>query len=278
MLNQLWLSSSTHTQLCAKNSEVKVKLGLPIMATTPVKDKSSTKLRSAKGIATMQACTAITDQMYAIPVLMSGLGSLVLSEQEINLIDMHHKETLRCLLRLQQNTPRSVTYFMAGCLPGSALLHLRQLSLFGMITRLQGSLLYQHASNISSYNTISNKSWFHQIRKWCLLYGLPHPQELLSSPLSKAGFKTLVKKKVICYWETLLRAEAQPKLSLEYFKPSFMSLTSSHPMFTTAGSSPAKVSMALVQSSLQFSYMEKKSWIISTRSLAPGFMFFTEKD
>jgi hypothetical protein len=209
---------------------------------------------------------------------MSGLGSLVLSEQEINLIDMHHKETLRCLLRLQQNTPRSVTYFMAGCLPGSALLHLRQLSLFGMITRLQGSLLYQHASNITSYNTISSKSWFHQIRKWCLLYGLPHPQELLSSPLSKAGFKTLVKKKVICYWETLLRAEAQPKLSLEYFKPSFMSLTSSHPMFTTAGSSPAKVSMALVQSSLQFSYMEKKSWIISTRSLAPGFMFFTEKD
>ena len=58
MLNQLWLSSSTHTQLCAKNSEVKVKLGLPTMATTPVKDKSSTKLRSAKGIAAMQACTA----------------------------------------------------------------------------------------------------------------------------------------------------------------------------------------------------------------------------
>ena len=202
----------------------------------------------AKGHRGNPAHSLQIDQMYAIPVLMSGLGSLVLSEQEINLIDMHHKETLRCLLRLQQNTPRSVIYFMAGCLPGSALLHLRQLSLFGMITRLQGSLLNQHASNISSYTTISNKSWFHQIRKWCLLYGLPHPQELLSSPLSKPGFKTLVKKKVICYWETLLRTEAQPKPSLEYFKPSFMSLTSSHPMFTTAGSSPAKVSMALVQS------------------------------
>ena len=117
-----------------------------------------------------------------------------------------------------------------------------------MIARLQGSLLNQHASNISSSSTISSKSWFHQIRKWCLLYNLPHPQELLSSPLTKHGFKLLVKKKVISYWETILRAEAQPKPSLEFFKPSFMSLTSSRPMFTTAGSSPAKVAMALVQS------------------------------
>ena len=202
----------------------------------------------AKGHRGNPAHSLQIDQMYAIPVLMSGLGSLVLSDQEINQIDMHHKETLRCLLRLQQNTPRSVVYFLSGSLPGSALLHLRQLSLFGMVTRLQGSLLNQHASNISSSSTISSKSWFHQIRKWCLLYNLPHPQELLSSPLTKHGFKLLVKKKVISYWETILRAEAQPKPSLEFFKPSFMSLTSSHPMFTTAGSSPAKVAMALVQS------------------------------
>jgi hypothetical protein len=33
-----------------------------------------------------------------------------------------------------------------------------------------------------------------------------------------------------------------------------------------------------LKSFLQFSYMEKKSWIISMKSLAPGFMFFTEKD
>ena len=56
MLNQLWPSSSTHTQLCAKNSKVKVKLGLlPVMAATSVKDNSSRKHRSARGIATMQA-------------------------------------------------------------------------------------------------------------------------------------------------------------------------------------------------------------------------------
>ena len=187
------------------------------------------------------------DKLYAIPVLMSGLAPLVLSAPEITMIDQHHKETLRCLLRLHQNTPRSVIYFLAGCLPGSALLHLRQLSIFGMITRLPGNILHQHATSFFSFSTLSQKSWFHQIRKWCLLYDLPHPQILLSAPLTKETFKSIVRKKVISYWENLLRCEAAPKPSLLSFNPSFMSLVSTHPIFTTAGSSPPKVAMASVQ-------------------------------
>ena len=41
------------------------------------------------------------DKLYAIPVLMSDLATLVLTEAEIKMIDQHQKETLRCLLRLQ---------------------------------------------------------------------------------------------------------------------------------------------------------------------------------
>ena len=35
--------------------------------------------------------------------------------------------------------------------------------------------------------------------------------------------------------------------SLSFFKPCFMSITSPHPLFTTAGSSPSKVAMASIQ-------------------------------
>ena len=122
------------------------------------------------------------DKMYALPVLLSGLAPLALSNQEISLIDQHHKETLRCLLRLNPKTPRGVIYFLAGCLPGSALLHLRQLSLFGMITRLSGNILNLHARRIFSSVLISPKSWFHQVRRWCDLYSLPHPLDLLENP------------------------------------------------------------------------------------------------
>ena len=59
-------------------------------------------------------------QLYGTPVLMSGLAPLVLSKQEVQMIEQQYKETLRCLLRLHEGTPRSVVYFLAGSLPGTA--------------------------------------------------------------------------------------------------------------------------------------------------------------
>ena len=70
--------------------------------------------------------------------------------------------------------------------PLCTLLHLHQLSIFGMITRLNENILHKHAVNIFTLVTISPKSWFHQIRKWCLLYNLPHPLELLATSPLKA--------------------------------------------------------------------------------------------
>ena len=66
------------------------------------------------------------------------------------------------------------------------------------------------------------------------------------------SFKRLVKKRVTDYWEQLLRSEAaDPRYSsLIYFNPRFMSLSSPHPLWTTAGSSPAQVAMATVQAQM----------------------------
>ena len=52
------------------------------------------------------------------------------------------------------------------------------------------------------------------------------------------------------YWETVLRLEVDPRSSLSYFKPCYMSITTSHPLFKTAGSSPSKVAMATVQATM----------------------------
>ena len=72
---------------------------------------------------------------------------------------------------------------------------------------------------------------------------------LLSPPIpySKQALKRLAKNRVISFWETKLRMEAFPLTSLKYFKPSYMSLTTSHPLVRTAGSSPYEVTKAQVQ-------------------------------
>ena len=126
------------------------------------------------------------------------------------------------------------------------MIHLRQLSLLGMISRLTGSLLHQHA--VSVFTKQGNTwSWFHQVRNLCLKYQLPHPLTILTTPLPKEAFKRQTKKQVVNYWELKLRDDAAPLTSLKYFKPQYMSLTKPHPIFSTAGPSPYEVTKACTQ-------------------------------
>ena len=73
------------------------------------------------------------EQLYGVPVLLSGLAPLVMTKTDEKLVESHHREKLSNLQRLLPCTPRSVILFLAGSLPGSALLHLRKLSICGMI-------------------------------------------------------------------------------------------------------------------------------------------------
>ena len=186
-------------------------------------------------------------QLFGAPVLFSGLAQLHLLKSEENIVDQHYKELLMNVQRLLPCTPRSVTFFLAGSLPGVALLHLRYLGAFGMICRLPENILNKHAVNLFTYVTVSSKSWFLKIRELCLQYGLPHPIVLLREPLSKDQFKKLIKTHVLDYWEQVLRQEASVRDSLSFFDPAFMSLTKPHPIWTSAGCSPAKVAMATIQ-------------------------------
>ena len=213
--------------------------------------KTATNATLASGLArghrsNPAACLAVL-KIYGTPVLMSGLGSLILNAKEVNLIHQHHKNTVRCLQKLPEDTPQPVIFFMSGSLPAAATLHLRQLSLFGMITRLPNDPLFSHACHALITAKQNSSSWFAIILKLCLQYSLPHPLTLLESPLSKDKFKRLTKSKVIDFWEQRLRSEAAPMTSLLYFKPDYMSLARPHPIWWTAGSNPYEVSKAVIQ-------------------------------
>ena len=67
------------------------------------------------------------ERLYWCPVLISGLGSLVLNSSEISVVHHHHKVNLERLLKLHRNTPECEVRFLAGNLPVTALLHLKML-------------------------------------------------------------------------------------------------------------------------------------------------------
>ena len=186
--------------------------------------------------------------LLGTPVLMSGLASLVLSTKETSCVDQQYKRTLQNLQKLYVNSPSSLVHFVAGALPGTAILHLKQLSFFGMICRLPEDPLNKHARQVLLTSSLSKNSWFVQLRNLLLQYQLPHPLLLLDHPPTKEAYKKMVKSNVVDYWETKLRQEAAFLPSyLPYFHPQFMSLTSPHRIWTTAGHKSYEVAKARVQ-------------------------------
>ena len=148
------------------------------------------------------------ERVYGTPVLLSGLASLVLAKSELATLDQHYKVSLERIQRHYQATPRCVVFFMAGSLPAQALLHMRQLSLLGLIARLGScNILFQHGwSTLLSDD--SSFSWFHQIRLLSQQYSLPDPLYTLANPLPKATYKRTVKLQVLDWWQSRLRYEA----------------------------------------------------------------------
>ena len=112
------------------------------------------------------------------------------------MIDKYLKTTVQNLQKLMDRTPACIVAFLGGALPGTALLHLKQLTIFGMITRLKGSELHKFGVQVLTSARPSLNSWFQQIRGLCLLYKLPHPILLLQEVRTKGRFDKLVKSKV----------------------------------------------------------------------------------
>ena len=200
----------------------------------------------ARGHRGNPAASLRVHQLHAAPVLLSGVATLVLNKAEKNILETHYKCTVQQLQRLHPRTPRAVVYFLAGCLPGEAVLHCRQLGLFSMICNLPGDPLHSHARFILSSAPPKAKSWFQQVRDLCSQYDLPSPLQLLDNPQPKETFKKLIKTKVTEYWQALLRVEVSPLRSLQYFKPELYSLTKAHYMWTSAASNPFECSKSTI--------------------------------
>ena len=89
----------------------------------------------ARGYRGNPAASLRINSIYALPVLMSGLSSLVLQSSEMDIISKYTKVTSERLQKLQPRTLHCIVMFLRGQLPGLAQLHLGQLYVFGMISR-----------------------------------------------------------------------------------------------------------------------------------------------
>ena len=156
------------------------------------------------------------EKLYGCPVLLSGVATLVLNNKELGTLHRHHRVTLCRLQKLPKTAPDCVVYFLAGCMPSTTVINLRQLGLLGMLVRLgEHSILQKHDRNVLL--SVKSRSWFHHIRLIAQQYDLPDPLFILQTPPAKEAWKRLYKAKIISRWEKRLRGEADILSSLPYF-------------------------------------------------------------
>ena len=120
---------------------------------------------------------------------------------------------LECFLRLYKATPAPVVYFLAGSLPSSALLHLRQFYLLSMIARLgQENILHQHGQIFRGF--FLSEEYAFSIPSLILLRLLP-----VHLNYTHTGRRQASKQKVLDFlkWGEVLK--------LESLHVQFMSLT-----------------------------------------------------
>ena len=140
-------------------------------------------------------------QLYGTPVLLSGISSLFLKKTELDTINQYMKKCLQYHQKLPDSTPPCVIAFLGGTLPGRAIIHLKQLNIFGMIARMPGSVLHTHGYQVLTRLSSPFSSWFFQICDLCLEYGLTNPLDLLSDSPSNSSFNRKIKSLVIDHWE-----------------------------------------------------------------------------
>ena len=197
------------------------------------------------------AASLRVDNVYCLPVLLSGLASLLLSKAEINKIGRYYKVNIARLMKIPDRTPECAVYFLAGTLPFEAHLHLRQFSLFSMIRRLKENILHELARKSFLGNLSGKVSWFGHILFLCNQYSLPHPLALLDMPISHQEFKKLYKTKVLEYWYSNLNSNAASLSSLRFLRSDFLSLTQPHPIWSSLpGHNPYEVRAARIQALL----------------------------
>ena len=86
------------------------------------------------------------EKTFCSPVLFSGVGALILTKPERDVLSSYVKTTTENLLKLHPKTPEPFVFLISGCLPAEAMLHIRQLSLFLMVCNLPNNILNSIAS------------------------------------------------------------------------------------------------------------------------------------
>ena len=148
-------------------------------------------------------------QTYVVPVLVYGLEVLLPRRTLMERLDRLLKKFLKMILSLPDTVADPAVYVLSGLTPVECIVHKRALTLYGSIRRLDDKATEkQLAVRAVSVKAYSGSSWYVEVRKLLVRYGLPPALDILNNPPSKYRWKRLVRQHVDRYWSECIKRQA----------------------------------------------------------------------
>jgi hypothetical protein len=167
-------------------------------------------------------------QLYIIPRLIYGLEALTITQKQRSMMDQFYRDLIRRLQSLPERTAKPAIYILLGSAPLEASLDTNTLTFFGKIATDKGSVLHQIAARQLAVKSMDSRSWLVYIVKLCHKYCLPSPHEMLIHPMTIKKWESLVKRKVLSWWEDNTRLESRNMSSLRHLNNNSVSFKQAH--------------------------------------------------
>ena len=168
---------------------------------------------------------------YVLPVLLYGLDIYLPTSVELCTLETQFKKIIKHILSLPTTTADPAPFILSGLIPAEGLIHLRALTLFGNITRLDADSLEKRlALRQLSVKDTQSGSWFIDIRRICVKYDLPDPLDVLSDPPSRYAWKRQIHVKINNYWKDRLIKQAELYSSLQHLSITLYNPGKVHPL------------------------------------------------
>ena len=121
---------------------------------------------------------------YVIPIMFYGLETLLPSGKSFETLKKQYKKMIKQVLSLPINTADPTIYIISGLLPAEAEVHKRAIIWFGCICRSgKTSTEWKIAERQLSIKNSKSKSWFIDIKRLFIKYGIGDPYEFLDTAI-----------------------------------------------------------------------------------------------
>ena len=204
---------------------------------------------------------------YVLPRVLYGLDTIVLPQYLIDKLESSHRKYLRAFQSLPDYVCSAIIYLLIGTLPLEGEIHLRKLALLGSIIRSENETMTGLCTRQLSVKKYKSNSWFIEMEKLLIQYGLPNLNYMLKTNLSKSRYKAMTHKAVHRFWTNQLRATCLEKSTTSFCDTPKLSTRKGHILWQIGSKSLRSTKRAITKARI----------VTGTFLLQSNFAKFSEK-